>query len=80
MTMNDVAINRKQESGHVPARNDRLFIQYDYWYFKTREGMSIGPFDNASEAIEGINGFIDFLNTAEPDIVNRISRYVSRAA
>ena len=80
MTMDNVAINRKQEAGNVPARSDRLFTQHDYWYFRTREGMDIGPFDSVSEALEGIHGFIDFLQTTEPAVVTRISQYVSRAA
>ena len=80
MTMDDVAMNRKQESGVVPIRSDRLFTQHNYWYFRTREGMDIGPFDSISEAVDGINGFIDFLQSAEPAVVTRISEYMTQAA
>jgi hypothetical protein len=81
MTMDNVAKHRRDEStGHVPIRSDRLFCQSDYWYFKTREGMDIGPYDNMELAKKGIQDFTDFLNTAEPDMVNRISQYARRAA
>ncbi len=80
MTMDSVAMSRKNEAGKIPIRSDRLFTQHSYWYFRTREGMDIGPYDSANEALDGINGFMEFLNTAEPAIVDRISEYVNEAA
>ena len=80
MTLDSVAMNRNGEGGLVPIRSDRIFTQHDYWYFRTREGMDIGPFDTISEALEGAYGFVDFLNTAEPAVVNRISEYMTDAA
>jgi len=84
MTMESVAMKRKSELGDnnaiIPIRSERLFMQYDYWYFRTREGMEIGPFDSAKEANDGINGFMDFVSTAEPDIVERVTDYVTHAA
>ena len=80
MTMDSVAMSRKEEAGNVPVRSDRLFTQHNYWYFRTREGMDIGPFDSISEAIDGINGFMDFLTTSEPEVVTRVTKYVTRAA
>jgi hypothetical protein len=80
MTMDGVAMNRKEEVGVVPIRSDRLFTQHNYWYFRTREGMDIGPFDSISEAVDGINGFVDFVQTTEPEVVTRITEYVTHAA
>ena len=80
MSMDGVAVNRGNEVGRIPTRSDRLFTRDDYWYFKTREGLDIGPFDSASEAIEGINGFMDFISTSEPEVVTRITEYVTKAA
>ncbi len=80
MSMDDVATNRGNEAGRVPPRSDRLFTRDDYWYFKTREGLDIGPFDSSSEAVDGVNGFMDFISTSEPEVVTRIAEYVTRAA
>lgn len=80
MTMDSVAMNRKDENGTVPIRSDRLFTQHGYWYFRTREGMDIGPFDSISEAVEGVGGFMDFLLTAEPVVVTRVKEYVTHHA
>ena len=80
MSLDSISMNRDGEQGLVPIRSDRLFTQHDYWYFRTREGMDIGPFDSISEALEGVRGFVDFLHTAEPAVVTRISKYLTQAA
>jgi len=84
MTMESVAMRRKSEiddnNAVTPVRSERLFLQHNYWYFRTREGIEIGPFDNTKEANDGINGFMDFVSTAEPDVVERITEYVTQAA
>ncbi|MEO0442839.1 MAG: DUF6316 family protein [Pseudomonadota bacterium] len=80
MTLDSIAMNRNGEKGLVPIRSDRLFTQNDYWYFRTREGMNIGPFDSITEAVEGVSNFVEFLQTAEPAIVTRLSRYLTKAA
>lgn len=80
MTMENIAMNRKQEGGNVPVRSDRFFTQHNYWYFRTREGMDIGPFSTLLEATNGVTGFIDFVSEAEPDMVERITQYVTAAA
>jgi hypothetical protein len=78
--MNDLTLNRKGESDTPQDRSERLFIQHDYWYFRTREGMDIGPYDTQLDATNGINSFIEFLNTAEKKVVKRISEYSTKAA
>ncbi|MBX2810067.1 MAG: hypothetical protein KTR20_15720 [Cellvibrionaceae bacterium] len=78
--MDHIAMRRTNETGNIPVRSDRFFTQQNYWYFRTREGMDIGPFSTHAEAIEGVNGFVDFLTEAEPDVVTRISEYVTQAA
>ena len=42
--------------------------------------MDIGPYDTKVDANDGINSFIEFLNTAEQKVVERISEYASKAA
>lgn len=82
--MENVAMKRKgelsDENTIVPIRSERLFMQHNYWYFRTREGMEIGPFDSAKEANEGINGFMDFVSTAEPEVVERVTDFFTQAA
>lgn len=84
MTMESVAMKRKSEVNQadtiVPIRSERLFMQHNYWYFRTREGMDIGPFDSAKEANEGIRGFMEFIDTAEPEVLERVTDYLTRAA
>jgi hypothetical protein len=64
----------------MPQRTDRLFFQGGYWYFRTREGMDIGPFDNRGEAAVGVRGFIDFLEGSQPEVVHRVTCYISAAS
>lgn len=68
---------RKQENKHIPARSHRLFEQNNYWYFRTREGFDVGPFDNRGEAAIGAKGFVNFLEESQPDVVTRVTNYIS---
>lgn len=43
---------------NVKCRNQRLFSVGPDWYFKTREGIEIGPYENEKDAENGINRFI----------------------
>jgi hypothetical protein len=70
---------RKDEQIDVPARTDRLFTQDNYWYFRTREGMDIGPFDTRGEAAVGAKSFINFLEGSQPEIVSRVTNYIKVA-
>jgi len=78
--MNDLTLNRKGESEASSERSERIFIQRNYWYFRTREGMDIGPYDSQTDAISGISSFIEFLSTAERKVVERISDYATKVA
>ncbi len=81
--MNDLTLNRKGESeasSERSERSERIFIQRNYWYFRTREGMDIGPYDSQTDAISGISSFIEFLSTAERKVVERLSDYATKVA
>ena len=80
MTTDILPENRGGEIGRVPLRSDRLFTKSSYWYFRTREGMDIGPFDSISEAADGVTGFVEFLQAAEPEVVSRIADYFTNVA
>lgn len=67
---------RKSESIDIPVRTDRIFEQNQYWYFRTREGMDIGPFDNRGDAVIGAKGFIRFLEESQPEVVTRVTNYI----
>ena len=62
----------------IPQRSERVFQQDNYWYFSTREGMDIGPFDNRGDAIVGVKGFIGFLQESQPEVVEKFTHYISR--
>ena len=71
---------RKDEAIDVPKRADRIFIQDNYWYFRTREGMDIGPFDTRGDAAVGAKSFIDFLEGSQPEVVSRVTNYIKAVA
>jgi hypothetical protein len=71
--------SRKNENIEIPTRSDRIFEQDNYWYFRTREGMDIGPFDTRGDASIGAKGFISFIEESQPDVVNRVTSYIRSA-
>lgn len=69
-------MNRTGEIGQsCPDRSKRFFKKADYWYYNTREGVDIGPFDSMNEAEAGVSDFIDFIIHAEPGVVKTLERY-----
>ena len=48
----------------IPLRTDRFFAINANWFFTTREGADIGPFETKEEAREGLSTFIEFINVA----------------
>lgn len=73
-------MNRTGENGNPPERSKRFFDKEGYWYYATREGIDIGPFDSLSEAEAGLSSFIDFIIHAEPDVLRNINKYGEYAA
>lgn len=64
-------------SGTPPMRSDRFFAVNAYWFFATREGADIGPFETKSEAQTGLQNFIDFISIAPPETRDQfLSKYV----
>lgn len=72
-------MNRAGESGVVPSRHNRFFQQHEYWYYRTREGIDIGPFDSLSDAQRGANEFIDYVVNHNPKFADVLSRYKAAA-
>ena len=46
-----------------PIRSDRFFKLNHHWFFATREGATVGPFDSMVHAEEGANDYIEFSRT-----------------
>jgi hypothetical protein len=51
-------------------RTDRFFAVNSVWYFATREGASIGPFESKPDAQKGLSDFVDFIKLAEPRVLS----------
>lgn len=64
--------NRDGEEGLTPVRSDRFFAAQGEWFFSTREGSPIGPFDDKSDARKGLEDFIEFMSLAEPKTLSRL--------
>ncbi|MFL0797519.1 MAG: DUF6316 family protein [Cellvibrionaceae bacterium] len=58
--------NRQGEAAIPHDRSERLSEHDNYWFFSTREGVQVGPFDSRAEAAEGVGEYIDFI-TGNPD-------------
>lgn len=71
----EFVMNRTGENFEVPMRCKRFFQKDNYWYYSTREGVDIGPFDTRHEAERGVSDFIDFIVHAEPEVVATFERY-----
>ena len=62
--------SRLGEGTTPPMRTDRFFSVNSTWYFATREGASIGPFNNKGDAAQGLRDFVDFIALAEPRVLS----------
>ncbi len=71
---------RQGEQGQAPTRSDRFFQKDDYWYYSTREGVDIGPFDNRNDAKVGCSDFVDFIVSDDSDFSNTLEQYSQRVA
>lgn len=52
---------KRRETGAIPnhnVRSSRMFREDHQWYFRTREGQSIGPFDDELEASTQLEVYI----------------------
>ncbi len=67
--------HRKGEQGDIPPRSGRFVEKSGYWYYQTREGVDIGPFDTRQAAEVGVGEFIDFICASAPEAAKIIERY-----
>ena len=71
-----VNIKRHSErafSAEIPSRANRFYKLSDNWYFTTREGFSMGPYDSQEEAQAGTSDFITFVSKATPHVLKLLT-------
>jgi len=73
-----MSINRAGELGGVPGRANRFFSVSGEWYFNTREGAPMGPFDDRREAEQGLFDFLEFMALAEPKTLSKLYASLTR--
>lgn len=61
-------------SGAVPFRTGRFFRLANYWFFATREGPAMGPYDALEQAQQAVPGYVEFVNSASPQVLNLFTR------
>lgn len=67
--------NRAGEQGKVPSRSGRFLKKEGYWYYTTREGVDIGPFDSRDDAETGVSEFVNFICASEPMVLATLRQY-----
>lgn len=56
----------------IPHRCDRFFKLKHAWYFTTREGFSMGPFDSYELAKSGAKDYLAFVSTADTHVLKAL--------
>ncbi len=60
--------NRKSETPRTWFRSNRVYLMGNgAWYFRTREGVEIGPYETEFEAEVEAGLLIELLKNVEPD-------------
>ena len=74
---NVVYITRESDSSSSAARmrSDRYFKLSDYWYFITREGATLGPYDSKDQAQQAVADYIQFVNQATPAMIKLLATH-----
>lgn len=64
-----MGVPRIDENGerHPPIRSDRYFKLHNFWFFATREGDAVGPFDSKEVAVNAVVDFIEFAKKADAE-------------
>ena len=64
-----MSLPRQEENSerHPPIRSDRYFKLHNFWFFATREGAAVGPFDSKACAVNAVVDFIEFAKKADAE-------------
>lgn len=70
---------RMGEEATPPRRGGRLFRDADdgLWYFMTREGRPMGPFDSEEEGRQALHDFLEYVSLADLQQLADLSRVLS---
>lgn len=49
------------------VRSERFFKLHDFWYFATREGTAVGPFDLKEAAEAAVADYIEFIEKSDSE-------------
>lgn len=71
------SLSRAGEDGVIPARHNRIINNGDTWSFVTREGFTIGPYQNLEEAERESAYFIEYISHESPAVVKLLNLYDS---
>ena len=71
---------RTGEHRATPPRSDRYFERNNYWYYITREGVEIGPYDSRRAALFGCTLVIDYIARRNPAAVETLRKCGRRTA
>lgn len=55
-------------------RDDRYFCLDNEWYFTTREGVVMGPYDSQAHATKCVDEYIEFIQKAKSPVINILKR------
>jgi len=66
--------NRKHEPQQIWFRSERVFRVDGRWYFHTREGIDVGPYETRFEAEIDATMLIALLKAAEPERAKTVIR------
>ena len=65
------------ETPPVSRRSSRVYEQDGGWFFTTREGKPMGPFESEGEAKQGLVDFIEFIQLAPLDALASLTTSLS---
>lgn len=57
------------------VRSNRYFKLSDYWYFTTREGATLGPYDSKGQAEKAVTDYIQFVNQTTPSVLKLLATH-----
>ncbi len=63
------AFSPPKKTSTAPLRCDRYFKLSNYWYFTTREGATLGPYDSKEQAQLAVADYIQFVTQTTPTML-----------
>lgn len=79
LDISELQLRQGEKGEQHQVRSSRYFKNGDYWYYSTREGVDIGPFDHMEAAEVGCAEFIDFVCHRNP-VFSKTLQYYQRLA